>query len=288
MAFGQSVWTATAAVAAMFMLGLGAEARVCASSRPKPLDRKRSRLPSYLVGAAMPELYRPPQRKPAGMSIARMVAVANAQTRSEPAFCEITSTLTTPMVEPACMVSARAMISSPSAGPRKLILISTVTASLPPGIAVVAAAPAAWSARAVITPPWKWPKNCVRSGRFLSAIVTLPGSSATTRKPDDFGKPGRSMTRSRIASRSVPLIRCASRRNANRQLFDAANKAGIDPLRLADHLDAVETLQHFVPHDLELQLGEPHADAAVDAEAERQMGARADAVDDEFLGLFDA
>ena len=40
------------------------------------------------------------QRKPAGMSIARMVAVAKAQMRSAPAFCENTSTLTTAMVEP--------------------------------------------------------------------------------------------------------------------------------------------------------------------------------------------
>ena len=64
------------------------------------------------------------------MSTARMVAVAKAQARSAPAFRETTSTLTTAMLEPAWMVSARAMISSPSAGLRKLTLISTVTASL--------------------------------------------------------------------------------------------------------------------------------------------------------------
>ena len=71
----------------------------------------------------MPELYRRPlQRKPAGMSIARMVAVAKAQTRSDPAFCEITSTLTTPMVEPGLDGFGRAMISSPSAGAEEIDL----------------------------------------------------------------------------------------------------------------------------------------------------------------------
>ncbi|GCC45655.1 hypothetical protein chiPu_0029673, partial [Chiloscyllium punctatum] len=69
-----------------------------------------------------------------------------------------------------------------------------------------------------------------------------------------------------------------SARDPHRQVLDAADEAGIDPLRLADHLDAVETLQHLLPHDLELQFGEPHADAAVDAEAERQMDPRPGAV----------
>src|SRR5258707_5530572 len=78
------------------------------------------------------------------------------------------------------------------------------------------------------------------------------------------------------------------RRNTHRQLLDTAHKAGVNSLRLADHLDAVKTFQHFLPHDLELQLGEPHADAAVDAEAERQVGARTGAIDDEFFGLVDA
>ena len=73
-----------------------------------------------------------------------MVAVAKAHVRSAPAFSEITSTLTTPMVEPDWMLSARAMISSPSAGLRKLILISTDHhRQLAVGIADVAQAPAA-------------------------------------------------------------------------------------------------------------------------------------------------
>src|ERR1700730_16606296 len=80
----------------------------------------------------------------------------------------------------------------------------------------------------------------------------------------------------------------APRRNAHRQGLDAAHKAGIDPLRFADHLDPVEPLQHLLPYDLQLQLGKPHADAAVDAEAERQMGAGPGAVDDEVVGVLDA
>src|SRR5450631_4678636 len=71
--------------------------------------------------------------------------------------------------------------------------------------------------------------------------------------------------------------------NAYRQGFDAAHEAGIRPLRLAHHFDPVEALQHFLPDDLQLQLGEPHADAAMDAEAERQMGAGAGAIDDEVV-----
>src|ERR1700759_5562803 len=78
-----------------------------------------------------------------------------------------------------------------------------------------------------------------------------------------------------------------SGRYAYRQDLDAANEGGIDPLRLADHLDPVEALEHLLPDDLELQLGEPHADAAVDAEAERQVDAWAGAVDDELIRPLD-
>src|SRR5207248_7891900 len=72
-----------------------------------------------------------------------------------------------------------------------------------------------------------------------------------------------------------------SRLDAHRQRFDAADEAGIHPLRLADHLDPVEPFQHFLPHDLQLQLGQPHADAAVNAEAEGQVSARPGAIDEE-------
>src|ERR1700731_4102535 len=52
--------------------------------------------------------------------------------------------------------------------------------------------------------------------------------------------------------------------NAHRQGLDASDKTRIHPLRLAHPLDPVEPLQVFLPDDLKLQFGEPHADAAVD------------------------
>src|SRR3954470_16189072 len=83
----------------------------------------------------------------------------------------------------------------------------------------------------------------------------------------------RAFTHPTISVRRVGSAACPpSGRNAYRQRLDAAHKAGIDPLRLADDFDAVEPLQHFLPHDLQLQFGQPHADAAMNAEAERQMG----------------
>jgi len=43
------------------------------------------------------------------------------------------------------------------------------------------------------------------------------------------------------------------------------------PLRLSDHLNVVETLQDFFPDNLQLQFGKPDSDAAVNAEAEREV-----------------
>src|SRR5262245_44480471 len=78
-----------------------------------------------------------------GMSTARMVATQRAHGVSTPSFTDSTSTLTTPIVPPACTDCARAVSESPLAGLRKLILNSIVTATFPPGIIVVAAPPAA-------------------------------------------------------------------------------------------------------------------------------------------------
>src|SRR5512139_3786916 len=106
-----------------------------------------------------------------------------------------------------------------------------------------------------MTPPWKWPKNCISSGFFFSAIDTLPGSAEMSRMPADFGKPGRSMMPASCLMRSAPLMSCALRRDADRQLLDAAHETRIDPLGLADHLDLLEALQHLLPDDAQLQLG---------------------------------
>src|SRR6185437_836974 len=78
-----------------------------------------------------------------------------------------------------------------------------------------------------------------------------------------------------------------SGRYAYRKGFVALDEAGIDSLRLADYLDPVEPLQHLLPDDLQLQFRKPHADAAVDAEAEREMIAGARPVDDELPGTID-
>src|SRR3954454_19647913 len=75
--------------------------------------------------------------------------------------------------------------------------------------------------------------------------------------------------------------------NADRQGFVALDEAGIYPLRLADHLNIVEALEDFFPDNLQLQLGQPDPDAAVDAEAERDMGARPNTVENEVVGTFD-
>ena len=84
-----------------------------------------------------------------------MVAVANAQRVSEASFLLKTSTVATPIEPDIFRILARATSSLPSAGPRKLILSSTVTPIFPWGRLEVTAIPAAWSASAAMTPPWK-------------------------------------------------------------------------------------------------------------------------------------
>src|SRR3954471_13488796 len=78
-----------------------------------------------------------------------------------------------------------------------------------------------------------------------------------------------------------------STRNSYRQRLISLDEARIDPLRRADHLDAVEALQHLFPDDLELELGKTHADAAVDTETEGEMRPRPRPIDDELLGAVD-
>jgi len=75
--------------------------------------------------------------------MARIVAVPNAQSVSALSFFENTSTVATPIEPDIFSVLVRAMSSMPSAGLRKLTLISTVTPILPFGSADVTAMPAA-------------------------------------------------------------------------------------------------------------------------------------------------
>ena len=83
------------------------------------------------------------------------MAVQNAQRVSEaPSLLKI-STIATPIEPDIFKVLARAINSLPRAGSMKLILSSTVTPIRPAGRLDVTAIPAAWSASAVMTPPWK-------------------------------------------------------------------------------------------------------------------------------------
>src|SRR5947208_7582873 len=73
----------------------------------------------------------------------------------------------------------------------------------------------------------------------------------------------------------------------NRQGLVAFDKTRIHPLGFADHLNIIEPIEDLFPDDLELQLGEPDSDAAVDAEAEGNVGARSGAVNNEVVGAVD-
>ena len=72
-----------------------------------------------------------------------MVAVPKAHSVSDASLLENTSTVATPIEPDIFRVLARARSSMPSAGLRKLTLISTVTPILPLGRADVTAIPAA-------------------------------------------------------------------------------------------------------------------------------------------------
>ena len=72
-----------------------------------------------------------------------MVAVQKAQRVSEASFLLKTSTVATPIEPDIFRVLARATSSLPSAGARKLTLISTVTPIRPAGRPEVTAIPAA-------------------------------------------------------------------------------------------------------------------------------------------------
>ncbi len=53
------------------------------------------------------------------------------------------------------------------------------------------------------------------------------------------------------------------------------HEAGVNPFRLLHQFDKREALHDFFPQDCQLQLREPVADAAMDAEPKRQMLPRA-------------
>src|SRR5216683_2619091 len=75
--------------------------------------------------------------------------------------------------------------------------------------------------------------------------------------------------------------------DANRQGLVALDEARIYPLGLADHLNLVEPLQDFFPDYLQLKLGQSEPNAAMNAEAEGDVGTRPGTVNDEVVRTLD-
>src|SRR4051794_14598019 len=67
----------------------------------------------------------------------------------------------------------------------------------------------------------------------------------------------------------------------------AMHEARVYPFRLLHQLDERETLHDLLPENRQLQLGQPVADTAMDAETKRQMLAWTGTIDDEAVGIFD-
>src|SRR6185437_10840670 len=84
-----------------------------------------------------------------------------------------------------------------------------------------------------------------------------------------------------LSARRAAAASSRLRRDAHRHRLEALHEVRVHPLRLADHLDLREAAQDLLPHDAQLHLGQPHADAAMDAEAEGDVLARPLAIDDE-------
>src|ERR1700681_2081774 len=75
--------------------------------------------------------------------------------------------------------------------------------------------------------------------------------------------------------------------DANRQGLVALDEARIYQLGLADHLNLVEPLQDFFPDYLQLKLGQSEPNAAMNAEAEGDVGTRPGPVNDEGVRTLD-
>src|SRR5437867_7022526 len=69
----------------------------------------------------------------------------------------------------------------------------------------------------------------------------------------------------------------------HRQGADATDEVGVESHRWSHDLDLEIACQDFFPKNTELQLGQPVADAAMDAGTERQVMARPRAADAEGL-----
>src|SRR5579871_527419 len=113
------------------------------------------------------------------------------------------------------------------------------------------------------------------NGSACRAITSAFWSGATPP-----ASPRRSRRASSRALRSPEAGRALSpRRNSHWQPRVAANETGVQALRRAGHLDDGKARQDLFPDDPQLQLGQPVADAAMDAEAERHVTSRAPSLD---------
>src|SRR3979411_312176 len=75
--------------------------------------------------------------------------------------------------------------------------------------------------------------------------------------------------------------------DANGEGLVALDEARIYPLGLADHLNLGEPLQDSFPDYLQLKLGQSEPNAAMNAEAEGDVGTRPGPVNDEVVGTLD-
>ena len=77
------------------------------------------------------------------------------------------------------------------------------------------------------------------------------------------------------------LMLCSMRVQSDGHRCEAVDEVRESPFRLTRYFDLFKAFDDFFPDDLQLQLGQPVADAAMNAEAEGQMLARILAVDQE-------
>src|SRR5437763_16790296 len=124
----------------------------------------------------------------------------------------------------------------------------------------------------------KAPSPRLRAARACSAPTIhhsgVPSSSAIIRALRSAVSGSIAASANSAGSNGLVSVIVSSRRDAHRQRPDAVDEVGIGPLRRPHHLDHRVPRHDLFPQDAQLQFGESVADAAVDAEAERQMLAR--------------
>ena len=123
--------------------------------------------------------------------------------------------------------------------------------------------------------------------RLARADLVAGSAQQRAQRGESRGRRPRRRGRGRRCVIGATRSKCCARRDHHRHRGEAVHEVRLRARRLAHHLDHREALQDLLPQDLQLQLGQAVADAAVDAEAEGQVLARPRAVDDEGVGLLD-